>query len=399
MEENYTNETNEIREPTPKDRRKAYDRVMTALASLAATVIIFLLAVLTLTGKDKPYSENENRYLQARPEFSVQSAADGRFMDDMESWLSDQFVGRSVLVKARTYIDIFFGKREINGVYIGKQHYLFEKPSDYGADAVSETVSAMNTFAANHSDVNIYAAIAPNATEVLPNLLPKYAPTQNQTEQIQQIYDSLNGITCVDICSPLKSAENAKELYYKTDHHWTTRGAEIAFKELAMAMAIDMFGVTYSTYPVCRDFQGTMASSSGLFSASDTVNITVPDNEINIVVSCESDGKKSASMFDTTKLEEKNKYEVFFGGNFDTVRIDTDNDTKRVLMVVKDSYANCLIPMLTPYYKTIIMVDPRYFSGSIDRTMKKEAVTDVLWLYNANTFLKDTSIAQVFATE
>jgi hypothetical protein len=68
-------------------------------------------------------------------------------------------------------------------------------------------------------------------------------------------------------------------------------------------------------------------------------------------------------------------------------------------MVVKDSYANCLIPMLTPYYKTIIMIDPRYFSGDIDRTMKKEAVTDVLWLYNANTFLKDTSIAQVFATE
>jgi len=203
----------------------------------------------------------------------------------------------------------------------------------------------------------------------------------------------------VDICSPLKSAENAKELYYKTDHHWTTQGAEIAFKELAMAMAIDTFGVTYSTYPVSRDFRGTMASSSGLFSASDTVNITVPDNEINMVVSCESEGKKSASVFDTAKLEEKNKYEVFFGGNFDTIRIDTDNNTKRVLMVVKDSYANCLIPMLTPYYKTIIMIDPRYFSGDIDRTMKKEAVTDVLWLYNANTFLKDTSIAQVFETK
>ena len=65
-------------------------------------------------------------------------------------------------------------------------------------------------------------------------------------------------------------------------------------------------------------------------------------------------------------------------------------------MIVKDSYANCFVPMIYPYFKTVIMVDPRYYSGDIEQVIKKENVTDVLWLYNSNTFMADTSIAGVF---
>ena len=93
-------------------------------------------------------------------------------------------MGRSVFVKLGTYIDIFFGQRKINGVYIRKKPYLFEKPLDYHEDEVTDMVRAMNTFAANHSDVNIYAAIEPNSTEILPELMPNNESTQNQTEQI-----------------------------------------------------------------------------------------------------------------------------------------------------------------------------------------------------------------------
>ena len=60
---------------------------------------------------------------------------------------------------------------------------------------------------------------------------------------------------------------------------------------------------------------------------------------------------------------------------------------------MKDSYANCLVPMLLPYFKTVIMVDPRYYRGNFDQLMERETVTDMLWLYNANTLLTDTSIA------
>ena len=48
--------------------------------------------------------------------------------------------------------------------------------------------------------------------------------------------------------------------------------------------------------------------------------------------------------------------------------------------------------MLTPYFKTIVLVDPRYYNDNLPDTIAKEGVTDLLWLYNVNTFLNDTSI-------
>ena len=83
---------------------------------------------------------------------------------------------------------------------------------------------------------------------------------------------------------------------------------------------------------------------------------------------------------------------VFFGGNFAEVRIDTGADSDRVLLVLKDSYANCVIPMMTPFFKTIVLVDPRYYNDNLPDTIAKEGVTDLLWFYNVNTFLNDTSI-------
>jgi hypothetical protein len=72
--------------------------------------------------------------------------------------------------------------------------------------------------------------------------------------------------------------------------------------------------------------------------------------------------------------------------------IETNAPSDRVLMVVKDSYANSLIPLLIPHFKTIVVVDPRYYTDNVQEIIEREEVTDILWLYNANTFLNDTSI-------
>ena len=65
------------------------------------------------------------------------------------------------------------------------------------------------------------------------------------------------------------------------------------------------------------------------------------------------------------------------------------------LLVIKDSFANCLIPMLTPYYSKIVVIDPRYMTEGISGIMKEFDFTDVLFLYNANTFFEDTSLVSV----
>ncbi|MBO7689914.1 MAG: hypothetical protein J6T14_03645, partial [Clostridia bacterium] len=182
-------------------------------------------------------------------------------------------------------------------------------------------------------------------------------------------------------------------LYYKTDHHWTAAAAEPAFFALMKAMEVDTNGFKYKQYPVTNDFRGTLASSSGLALTSDTIFVSVPDNAGEYVVTYVAENRKEASCFDPSKLSEKDKYEVFFGGNYGDVRIDTSAASDRVLLLIKDSYANCVVPLLTPYFRTIVMVDPRYYAEDLNATMEREGITDLLWFYNVNTFLKDTSIA------
>ena len=201
----------------------------------------------------------------------------------------------------------------------------------------------------------------------------------------------------LDLRETIMQTETPYDLFYMTDHHWTAAAAEIAFKGIAKEMKLNTNSYKYSTLPVTTQFRGTLASSSGIFSARDTISIPVFEPEIVYAVNYVDENKKSASLYDSSKLEEKSKYDVFFGGNYSQIKIDTSVKNSRVLLVIKDSYANSVVPMLLPYFRSIIIVDPRYYNETLQDTIDVEAVTDILWLYNANTFLNDTSISAKFS--
>ena len=75
------------------------------------------------------------------------------------------------------------------------------------------------------------------------------------------------------------------------------------------------------------------------------------------------------------------------------MRIETTADSDRVLLVLKDSYANCFIPFLAPDYRKIVVVDPRYFTGELEVLIQAEGVNEILLLYNARTLAGDTVLA------
>jgi hypothetical protein len=382
----------DIKEKKPNQVSKQDYNLYALISGVLITLLLFTVAILSLTGEKRDYSENENRYLAGKPSISISGIKDGKFMKDTESYLSDQFFMRDKLVRTRTNIDIFLGKREINKIYVGRRHFLFEKPAVYDEERIAKTTANMNQVAKHNPKIRHYAAIAPNATEIISRYLPPFAPTQNQTQQIEQVYAKLEGMTTVDLCAALKSAEKPQKLYYKTDHHWTTQAAGIAFEEIAGAMKLNTKPYKINYLPVTNSFQGTLASSSGIFNANDTVYIPVTEPEVNYTVNFVEENRTRTTVFDSSKLYEKSKYDVFFGGNFAEVKMESAAQSDRVLMVIKDSYANCLVPMLIPYFKTIVMVDLRYYNDSLQQEMEKEGVTDILWLYNADTFLNDSSI-------
>lgn len=120
------------------------------------------------------------------------------------------------------------------------------------------------------------------------------------------------------------------------------------------------------------------------------------DTSVQYLIEYVEEQKKTASLYQSDKLEGYDKYAFFLGGNSPILRIKTTASTDKTLLVVKDSYANCFLPFLIPHYKEIVVVDPRYYYDDIYDEMSSKGISEVLFLYNANTFFKDNSISGIF---
>ncbi|MDO5337132.1 MAG: DHHW family protein, partial [Eubacteriales bacterium] len=362
------------------------------------TLVVFIAA--NLLKKDSSFSDSENRMLAQRPEFSFSSIADGSFMKDFESYVSDQFFMRDSWISLKLLEDKLLGKKESNGVYLGKQGYLMEIPDAPDEENLARNLRAIQDFYSRHTDLRISMALIPNSFHILKDKLPANAPVRNQAEDIARITGTLGqSVNFLDV-SPALENHADENIYYKTDHHWTTLGAYYAFLSMADGLGISNPIQNYTVYTVANDFSGTLASKSGYHKSLDTVQIYAPqDVEPEYIVTYSDDQTKYSSLYRSECLNDKDKYTVFFGGNHATVDIETPNEDKRVLLVFKDSYANCFIPFLTPYFREIVMIDPRYYYESIDQVIQRKNVTDVLYLYNINTFLGDSSLADTLAAD
>lgn len=362
---------------------------------LCFCLIIGLGTVMNILSRDREFSESENRVLASFPKLTLSSIADGSFMKSFETYMADQFIMRDSLISAKTYFDRLSGKKEENGVYIGEDGFLIEKQSPYSKKKVKALTKSINTFMKKYPNVNKMVAISPNASYVYSDKLPKNVEVSDQYNQLTKIMNSLEGknYRFLNVSKALLEAKKKHQVFYKTDHHWTTRGAAAVFKAIADKWGLNGGKVKYKFLTVSGDFEGTLASKTGIHDVKDKVEICLPKNSKgSYVVAIESQEKKTATLFDSEKLGQKNKYEVFLGGNYDKVVIDTVSSSKNTLLIIKDSYANCLIPMLTPYFARIVVVDPRYMTDSIHTVMDEYSFSHVLFLYNLNTFLQDTSL-------
>ena len=99
---------------------------------------------------------------------------------------------------------------------------------------------------------------------ILSDRLPAFAPVQDQNSWLDSLSASLTdaGVTFIDVRSTFKD-HNMEDLYYHTDHHWTTQGAYYAYLKAAKDMGIDTSADTYDKAPVTRSFQGTLSAKSG----------------------------------------------------------------------------------------------------------------------------------------
>lgn len=378
-----------------EERRAKFDFSLYRVLSISFVLVLVMMMGSIVVHKDQKISAAENRTLEQKPSISVSNLISGRLTEDYTSYLSDQFPFRSRFIKTKAKLDRLLGKDEINGVYIGKEGYLIEGFKKADEEAIKEKADAINTFVANNPKINVSVLLSPNKVEVYKNYLPKYAPVDSQVDYLNKLHSMLNTkIEFVNVSGSFDRLKNSEQLFFKTDHHWTAYGAYTAYVDYCKKLNLEPVGINSFTKSLASDsFYGTLYYKTGAqIGNPDSMYLYLPQENPPVIAKYYDTKKKVPSVYDVSKLDTKNPYEVFTGGNHSQIKIRTNVDTDKKLLIVKDSFANAMIPFLVYNFSEITVVDLRYYSGSMKDIISNNEFTDALILGNINTFNTDSSI-------
>ena len=386
--------------------------------------VFFLVDVFN---SDRAFSEFENTSLAQKPAFSWSSFVDGSFGSKYVKYINEQFLGRDNWISMKAVADMGLGRIESHGVTYGDDHYLMEKleivedqnyPANAGTNIVKQTSlnrsNGMVSSFLQMYDQPITFSLVPNSYAILEDEVPTGFPGANQQVYTQQIYQTLreadDQLEIVDFSDAL-SQHKDEYIYYRTDHHWTTLYAYVAYCEQKGLTPVSVEELEENKV---EDFYGTFYSKAKRPSQpADTITwYDVDVDEFAFVANLQQDKQLAQlgevvqedglellrvdGMMDRRKFEVRDKYAAFMWGNSGYVKIKSSHNlnhqegkTSRLLLF-KDSYANSMIPYLTYNYDEIIVVDLRYMAKSTKELMQEE-FDDIFVMYNFSTYVSGAS--------
>ncbi|WP_432403243.1 DHHW family protein [Wukongibacter sp. M2B1] len=362
---------------------------------IIAVFILFLLGIniLNLVTPDRNFSEFENRMLAQFPNFKFKNLVSGRFTSKFEEYTTDQFAFRDFWVAIKSDIERLSLKTINNGIFFGKDGYLMEeykKPNEQ----LNNNIEAINDFSEKLPEIAISLLLAPNSLKIYEDKLPLFASPYNQLETIKTIKNELNqSINLIDVYEALEDKRD-EYIYFKTDHHWTMRGAYYGYQALSKQLGIEPYKFDdFNIEIVTDEFYGSYYSkANNIHIDADAVEVFRPEFDISYKVNYLDEDRSTNSLYELEYLDKKDKYSMFLDGNHALMTIETSVNNGKKLVVFKDSYAHAFIPFLANHYEEIHVIDLRYYKLDIYKYIKENKIKEVLFLYNVGTFSKDGSI-------
>ena len=361
---------------------------------LSACFCVFLggLLVWHLLLPDRDRSDVENRTLAQFPEFSWEDLKDGSFTKGVEEYFADQFPLRDQWTGLKARTEQVLGKREFNGVYLCG-HALISKV-DPPRDGLEEKNLSYVSRLAGKAEVPVYLGLIPSAAEIRREDLPKGAESWDQAAFIARAAE-LEGVGSVDFLTAL-SAHAGEDIFYRTDHHWTSLGAYYGYAALMESLGrgeevLEREAFERLIVPHSDEFQGTLYSQSGVhWLPPDTIEFWVPDEGFE-VTSWREGAPQKASLYDLTKLQTKDKYSAFLGGNQPLCVIKNQEGTGK-LLVIRDSYADSMAPFLALHFEEVHLLDPRYYRYSAAKYAQENGLDAIVVAYSVPNFITDRNL-------
>ena len=398
------------------------------------TAFILCFSMWCLVAPKQTFSENENRALASWPVYSFTALKDGSYMSGVQTYLSDHFPLRDPFMTLKTKYEMLTGREEINDIYLAKDGYYIEayKTPKQQKKIITQFRKLQDTITTGAKE-NVRVMLVPTAISSYNAKLPNCAPDRGvlrQVDTMKEIYAALPNMQKVDVWSALQTAA-AKEatdrtgasgnaadaqsmadaeaagsdtaaaagLYYHTDHHWTTHGAYVGYQAYCDDAGLSPIPeADFQKTCVTTDFHGTIFSKLHDSTVPGDA-ITLYENPANrLTVSYPDTGEVTGTLYNRDYLAQKDKYSLFLNNLHPLVEITNEAaDSDRQLVLIKDSYANSMVPFLVNHYQKIYVFDTRYYRfGPSSFINEHPEVTDVLLLYNMNTIDTDLGVGGIF---
>ena len=377
---------------------KKYSVLITALFCL----FIFGFGIALLLSPSRDFSEQENRYLAQFKAPTPETLRSGEFMEDFEDYVTDQFPLRDRWIQLKALSEAALGKQENNKVYFGPNNQiLFAHFTAVSQEELAKRVGFVNKLGEN-LDVPVYFSLIPDKSWAWAEGLPENAPTVDDGSTIVMAEELCGeSVSFIDLAQALGFRRDVEPWedysFYRTDHHWTTHGAYLGYVALMEGMGlqtVDLSGLPLTE--VSRSFYGTTWSSSGAgWIQPDRIETIVPEGGTrgHVTVTRYPEGAPiEGGLYYPEKLEVKDKYAYFLGGNQPLCVIRNPDAPNGKLLVVRDSYADSLAPFLAEEFQEVHLFDLRYNNTPLTKYVEDNGVDQVLVLYSANNFNTDGNL-------
>ena len=342
--------------------------------------LMLALALCQLLLPGREMSEMENRVLAGKPQLSLASLWDGSFMNDMEDFVADQMPERDGFVALYTVMQRALGRRAVGDAVLGDA-MLFDQSDDWSERNVRLNAAAL-TEVAKRTGKQVHLLAVPSAAAVYPEKLPAQAPVADETALLAAAEKETKVLPLLPALLEQKDAA----LYYTTDHHWTVAGARVGYE-----VACDALGLQVEARKLAvsmRGFYGSFYARYPLPWVRADAFSYVPYDNLRLMVN----GEEKPGLVDPDVLAGRDKYAALLYGNYALIELH-NSAAQGTLLVIKDSYANALLPALAQHYSRVIAVDPRYFAGNIIDLVNEYEGDAILCVYGMNTLATGRTIA------
>ncbi len=345
-------------------------------------VIIFSFFILTFAvsfifGSKAEISLSERRKLAEFPQISKKNISSGKFMSEFETYLLDHFPGRDTLrtIKASSEFYLFF-KNDYQNVYIEDEYVSkLEYPiKEKSIEHASKKFNGVYNKYLSSGDFNIYLSIIPDKNYFLTK--ENNFPSMDY-EKFIDMYKSQNSfMKYIDITDTLDIDD-----FYRTDTHWRQENLIETAQKLASGMDIELKG-EYRKNKLDNPFYGVYYGQAAIPLKPDEIYYLTNENISNCDVFNHEENKEM-SVYDLSKADSADPYEIFLSGPLSLITIENSNASNdKELIIFRDSFGSSIAPFFIEAYSKITLVDIRYISSEVlDRFITFEN-QDILFLYS-----------------